>query len=198
MEVLGVIYAPPVSMEPRGFQGRYLETKILKRISIGYTAHDSLLPARLKGRGKRPYQNMEVLCVIWFQVFRVAAGEYLRCNHVLPTNTAQNSQISLGEHRFICSLAANIQVRDITIILLCGVLTVCGEGPCCTEAMQKQLSYQSKRQFDAGLRSELDTLANVLLSRAIKFDAIIVAIIPSRSGAIERPRVRANFSTLTG
>ncbi|CAA9993447.1 unnamed protein product [Nesidiocoris tenuis] len=55
------------------------------------------------------YQNMEVLCVIWFQVFRVAAGEYLRCNHVLPTNTAQNSQISLGEHRFICSLAANIQ-----------------------------------------------------------------------------------------
>ncbi|CAB0010817.1 unnamed protein product, partial [Nesidiocoris tenuis] len=53
-----------------------------------------------------------------------------------------------------------------------GVLTVCGEGPCCTEAMQKQLSYQSKRQFDAGLRSELDTLANVLLSRAIKFDVI--------------------------
>ncbi|KAF6204414.1 hypothetical protein GE061_002755 [Apolygus lucorum] len=38
--------------------------------------------------------------------------------------------------------------------------------------MERQLSYQSKRQFDSGLRQELDTLANVLLVKATKFDAI--------------------------
>ncbi|CAA9998240.1 unnamed protein product, partial [Nesidiocoris tenuis] len=51
---------------------------------------------------------MEVLCVIWFQVFRVAAGEYLRCilqSGQQPSNARrQIPQVSsLASHRQVAT-----------------------------------------------------------------------------------------------
>lgn len=53
-----------------------------------------------------------------------------------------------------------------------GLVTVCGNGPCCTESMQQQISYHSKKQFETALSHTLGSLSTLLQNRAHKYDGM--------------------------
>uniref|UniRef100_A0A224XLT2 Putative heparin sulfate cell surface proteoglycan n=1 Tax=Panstrongylus lignarius TaxID=156445 RepID=A0A224XLT2_9HEMI len=113
-----------------------------------------------------------VIFVVYLLLITNITAEQINCDNVSYTFAEKGLNVHLPSTSKESKEDHTVREHDVNRAVLDGLVTVCGNGPCCNENMQQQISYHSKKQFETALSQTLGSLSTLLQNRAHKYDVI--------------------------